>query len=71
VTFIIVESVWRATSPPLTPTFSTKTANQNFETAILFNVVERTGIYVFEDDNSLKALKLRIVNFALGHIRFI
>ena len=50
--YLIVESDWRATKPLPTFTNSLSTPNQNFETAILFNVVEKSRNYVFEDDNS-------------------
>jgi hypothetical protein len=49
--FLIVERDWRATNVPLTPTIFPNTSNQNFEIAILFNVVESSGSYVIEDDN--------------------
>jgi hypothetical protein len=32
----------------------------------LFNVVESSGNYVFEDNNPLRALRARIVSYALG-----
>jgi hypothetical protein len=48
--FLIVESVWRATTAPLTPTISPNIFNQNFEIAMLFNVVESSGNSVLEDD---------------------
>jgi hypothetical protein len=35
----------------------------------LFNVVERSGNYVFEDDNPLTALKSRVVSYALGEYK--
>jgi hypothetical protein len=38
--FLIVESDWRATSPPFTPTFSPNTSNENCEIVILFKIVE-------------------------------
>jgi hypothetical protein len=60
-----------ASIPPLTPTISPNKSNQNFEIAILFNLVERSGNYVFEDDNPLTALRSRLVRYALGHIRFL
>ena len=34
--------------------------------AIFFNVVENSGNYVFEDDNPLRALRARVVSYALG-----
>jgi hypothetical protein len=43
VPFLIVESDWGATDHPLTPIFSQKTSNENFEIALLFNVVENSG----------------------------
>ena len=39
-------------TPPPTPTISPNTSNRYFEIAILFNLVERSGNYVFEDDHS-------------------
>jgi hypothetical protein len=60
-----------ASSPPLEPTISPNTSNQNLEIAIFFNVVVSSGNYFFEDDNPLTALKARIVSYALGHIRFL
>jgi hypothetical protein len=50
VPFLIVKTDWRATNLPPTPTISPNTSNQNFEIAILFNVVEKSGNEVFEDD---------------------
>ena len=47
--FLIVESEWRVINPPLTPTTSPKIFNQSLEIAILFNIVESSGDYVFED----------------------
>ena len=39
-------------TPSQRPSFLLNTnTNQNFEIAILFNVIERSGNYVFEDDN--------------------
>jgi hypothetical protein len=37
----------------------------------LFNVVKRSGIYVFEDDNPLFALGARVVSYALGVYKFL
>ena len=51
VPFLIVESDWRATNIPLTPAICANTSNQNFEITILFNVVQRSENYVFEDDS--------------------
>jgi hypothetical protein len=45
VPFLIVKSDWRKTNTP--PTL--KTSNKNFEIAILFNVVEKSGNYVFPE----------------------
>jgi hypothetical protein len=71
VPFLIVESDWVESSPPFTPTISPNTSNQNFEIAILFNVVEWSGNYVFEVDNPSIALRSRVVSYALGHIRLL
>jgi hypothetical protein len=48
----MVESDWRPINPSLMPIFFPNTSNQNFDIAILFNVVESSGNYVFEDDES-------------------
>ena len=63
--FLIVESYWRATNPPTTPTISSNALNQNFEIAILFNIVERSENYVFEDCNPPTALRARVVSCAI------
>ena len=52
VPLLIVESDWMATNPLPTPTLFPNTSNQNFQLTVLFNVVERSGNHVFEDDNS-------------------
>jgi hypothetical protein len=52
VPFTITESDWKATNTLSTPTISPNISNQNFEIAILFNVVERSRNYVFEGDTS-------------------
>jgi hypothetical protein len=67
VPFLIVESDWRATNPPHTPTISPNTNNQNIGVAILFNVVESSRNQVFEDDNHTKPLRSKVVSYALGH----
>jgi hypothetical protein len=36
-------------TPPVMPTISPNTSNKNFEIGILFNVVENSGNFVFED----------------------
>ena len=66
VPFLIVESDWKATNTPSTPTIYPNTSNQNFEIAILFNVVESFGNKVFKDDNPLRALSARVVGYTLG-----
>ena len=47
---LIFESDWRATSPPPWSTIPSNISSQNFESSILFNVVEKSGSFVFEDD---------------------
>jgi hypothetical protein len=68
VVFLILKTDLRATIPP--PSHNNhfpKTSNQNFEVAILFSVVKRTGNYVFEDDTpTITALRARVVSYALG-----
>jgi hypothetical protein len=43
VPFVIDESDWKATNTLSTPTIYPNTFNNNFEIAILFNVVESSG----------------------------
>ena len=64
--FLIVESDWKATNTPSTPSIFPNTSNQNFEIAILFNVVESSINYVFEDEKPPKSLRARVVSYALG-----
>jgi len=45
------------------PTISPNTSNQNFEIAIMFNIVERSGDYVFHDDNTNTALRARVASY--------
>jgi hypothetical protein len=66
VPFLKVESDWRTTNLPLTFTISPNTSNQNFETSILFKVVESSENYVFKDDKPPTPLKARFVSYALG-----
>ena len=50
-------------------TISPSTFNQNFEIAILFNIVERSGNYVFEDESSLPtALRAKAGSYVLGAV---
>jgi hypothetical protein len=71
VPILTVKSDWKATNPPLIPTISPNTSNQNIEIGILFNVIENSGYCVFEDDKPIKLLRARVVSYALGHIRFL
>jgi len=48
------------------PTISPNTFNQNFEIAILFNVVKRPENYVFENDNPTTALGASALSYALA-----
>jgi hypothetical protein len=56
VPLLIVESDWRATNTPPKPMIFPNTFNQNFEIAILLNVVKRSGNYIFEDETSGQGL---------------
>jgi hypothetical protein len=47
---LVVESDFKATDPPSTPTTSPNTSNPNFDIAISFNIVESSGNYMFEQD---------------------
>jgi hypothetical protein len=66
VPFLIVESDWKATNAPSKPTISPNTSNQNFEIAILFNVVESSGNYIFEQDIPPTVFRTRVISYALG-----
>jgi hypothetical protein len=48
------------------PTIYPSTSNKNCELAFLFNIVERSGNYIFEDDTPPTALRERVVIYALG-----
>ena len=63
--FLIVKSDWRRTKTPPMPTISPKTSNKICETAILFNVVEKSGNYVFENDKPPTPLRVNVVSYAL------
>ena len=66
VPFLIVQSNWRVANPPFTPTISQNTSNQNLEIAILFNIIESSKNYVFEDNKPPGPLRTRVVIYALG-----
>jgi hypothetical protein len=65
VPFLTVEREWKAANRPLTLTIFPNTSNHNLETANLFNVVESSGNYVFEDDEPLRAPRAKVVSYAL------
>ena len=46
------------------PTIFPNTSNKNFEIALLSNIIQRSGNYVFEDDNPLTALMARVISYA-------
>ena len=72
VPLLIVERDRKQINPPPTPTTSPNIPNQIFETVILFNVIDRSGNYVFQDDTLPPAeLRARVVSYVLGQIRFI
>ena len=51
------------------PIISQNIFDQHFDMAILFNIVERSGNYVFEDYNPPPiALMTRVVSYTLGGI---
>jgi hypothetical protein len=64
VLFLIGTSDWRTTNSPPTPVISPNTFNQNFEITIFFNIVGRSGNYVFEGEPH--PLRTRFVSHALG-----
>jgi hypothetical protein len=53
-------------NPPRTLTISPNASNKNFEIVILFNIVERFGNYILNDDTPPTALRARVVSYALG-----
>jgi len=59
------KSDWRVTNPPPMPTISPNTSNPNFEIVILFNVVERSRNFIFEDDIPLTTFRTKIVWYVL------
>ena len=59
----------RMTNPPQ-PIIYPKLSDQNFEIAILFNVVERVANNVFEDENPTQPSGLRVLVLPWGHIIF-
>jgi hypothetical protein len=66
VPFLIVESDWRATNAPLTPTIFPNTSNKDFEIAILFHAVQSSGNYTFEQDTPPTVFRARVISYALG-----
>ena len=48
--FLSDQKHWRTPRPPPTLIFSSKSPDQNFEIAILFNIVKKPKNYVFGDD---------------------
>jgi len=55
-------------SHPSTPTISPNISHKNFEIAIFFSVVIKSGNYVFKDDHHPTALKARVVRYGKqGH----
>ena len=65
VPFLIVESDWRATSPP-TPIISPNTSNQTFEIAILFSLVDFQIENMFLRRTVPPTLSARVLSCALG-----
>jgi hypothetical protein len=64
--FLIVESDWKATNTPSMPSSSPNTSNLIFEIAILFNAVESSGNYIFEQDTPHTVFMARVISYALG-----
>ena len=62
--FLIVESDWRATSPP-TLVIPPNTSNQNFEIAILFSVVDFQIENMFLRRTLPTTLGARVLSYAL------
>ena len=66
VPFLAVERDWRAANPLARPQFSQRHPINIFEIDILFNINERSGNYVFEDDKRPRAFRAGVGNYALG-----
>jgi hypothetical protein len=64
----MVERDGRATNPLLTPIISPNTSNKSFEIVILFDVVERSGNYVFDIHNALEKDIIGGYAFILGDL---
>jgi hypothetical protein len=47
-------------------TISPKTFNQSLEIAILFNVVENSGNYVFKDEKPPRTPRAKVVSYTMG-----
>ena len=61
VPFLIIESDWRVKSPLSSLIISPKSSHQNIEVAIMFRVVGRSSVYVFQVDNPHRGRFLRYV----------
>ena len=66
--FLIVKSDWRKTNTPPSPTISPNASNKSFEIVILFDVVERSGNYVFDIHNALEKDIIGGYAFILGDL---
>jgi hypothetical protein len=66
VPLLIVESDWRVTNPPLAPTISPNTSNQNFEIAILLTAVDSSGNYIFDQGTPPTVFRVRVKSHILG-----
>ena len=66
VPFLIVESDWKATNTPSTPTISQNTYNQNCEIAIFFSVVDFQIENIFLRRIPPTTLTARVLSYALG-----
>jgi hypothetical protein len=60
---LIFESEWRAINTPLTPTISPKIFIQSLEIAILFNILESYGNYVFKDEKPPRPPRAKVVSY--------
>ena len=63
---LIVESDSKATDTPSTPTISPNTSDQDFGIAILFNVAESSGNYMFEQDTPPTVFRARVISYVQG-----
>jgi hypothetical protein len=66
VLFLVIESYWKATNTPSTPTISSNTSNKDFEIAILFHALQSSGNHTFEQETPPTVFRVRVMSYGLG-----